>query len=332
MGCGASAKASPLSKYAPDGTHETPEVAHTAFPVTSTPPPPCIASAVEHPADGDPLPPYPVAGGYQQPLASTSASAAPPQSPLSAVEPAWDRGQPDPSAARRWPDGKKGLEARAEALTGMFQTYEADAAAAVATDPEKPLEPLVSPKNVQLLAQVLGADVAREPFIVPAAKILLSSLVAAFRESRSFGVPDVQHCLDVFGQHRSKHTDSFSAAAEQAAAFAGKVSCVECKLRATCYCADCEDTLCGRCFERLHAKGNRAKHARLDVNMAGFKQSQNGLDIETNPGQVFTRWHPFTDAGGMKFFYNFERQEAVRKIPEEELVWQPPPPLPALIS
>jgi len=63
-------------------------------------------------------------------------------------------------------------------LTGIFTTYEADAAAAVAAETAMPLEPLVSPQRVQQLAHILGADLAREPFLVPAAQLLLSSYLA----------------------------------------------------------------------------------------------------------------------------------------------------------
>jgi len=70
--------------------------------------------------------------------------------------------------------------------------------------------------------------------------------------------------------------------------------------------------------------------------MAGYKlkeapgpfEGEHSQSDLSSGGQVHIRWHPFSDAQGLRFFYNFERQEGVRKIPKEEFSWQPPPPLP----
>jgi len=50
--------------------------------------------------------------------------------------------------------------------------------------------------------------------------------------------------------------------------------CAECSAEPDSYCPECEDLFCTSCFDRLHAKGNRALHPRLDKGMAGFRSNQ----------------------------------------------------------
>lgn len=351
MGCGASAKPSSSGKYVADAA--TPEIAAglAACPddlseagnvsAKSSANRPSVSNKSSYrstPARGadlsssiSDLPDLPGLAQLEEksirPAAVTAATLTPARSDELGVALV----NPNASASRCAPKGKECLEARAESLTVIFRTYETDAAAAVAANPEKPTKPLVSPDYVQLLAHILGADLAREPFLVPAAKLLLPSLMASFRKSGCLKVEDARHCLDVFRSHRETQAKPSESPSQRRASPTGKASCVECAAAATCYCPDCEDSFCTACFAKLHSKGNRATHVRLDVSMAGFKAGQmsRAAESDTNVGQISMRWHAFSDAQGIRFFYNFERQEMVRTIPKDELAWQPPPPLPS---
>mmetsp|Transcript_133662 Transcript_133662/g.250051 ORF Transcript_133662/g.250051 Transcript_133662/m.250051 type:complete len:345 (-) Transcript_133662:117-1151(-) len=233
--------------------------------------------------------------------------------------------------------GKSGLEARADELTGIYRRYEADASAALAAGPQEPLEPLVSPERVQLVAHILGADLAREPFLVPTVKhFLSSSLAVSVRENGRVVDSNVQQCLNLFSECRSKEAESWISSHEPNSS--GKMVCVDCNLAASLYCPDCEDKFCNECFQKFHAKGNRTKHIRLDIYMVGFKTKETAGSLEgllqtsrhlhKNSGHVVNRWHPFYDARGLRFFYNFETEKAVRNIPENDIDRPPAPPLP----
>lgn len=318
MGCGAAAKASGPGKYSDD--EPAAELSFKEQSFSSRPPPrgaplataPAAPAAKAHVRDGDKARPAPRAVGPSV-KAVTGSNAPKNHRPTGASSPT--------------------PEARASALTEMFRKYEANAAAAVSANADKPLEPLVSPENTQQLAHILGADLVQEPFLVPAAKLLLPSLAAAFRDAGQLRGTDVKNALDLLDKHRDKEADGESARTSPVASV-----CAECGVKATCYCADCEDKFCEKCFRKLHAKGNRARHARLDVGMVGFKVNDGanaplGLketkDGEEQPSSLRknTRWHAFNDAWGMRYFYNFDLRQKVLELHEEELAWQPPPPL-----
>merc|ERR1712100_472030 len=157
--------------------------------------------------------------------------------------------------------------------------------------------------------------------------------------------------------------------------------CVECELVASCYCPECEDSLCEGCFDKLHSKGNRSRHipnhiipcvickvmpAKLqctytrgnycmdcytkkhaktlpkfldlkplkidyrkpkkkradDTSMSSplIPEDQDSFSksapLETTLGE---KWHAFYDLRGVKYYYNFETQESMRR-PQNELI------------
>eukprot|EP00435_Cladocopium_sp_Y103_P024630 s5155_g6.t1 len=103
-------------------------------------------------------------------------------------------------------------------------------------------------------------------------------------------------------------------------------ACEECGGEPIDYCPACEGFFCRACFKRLHCRGRRAEHPRLDISMAGFKMRSN---VETMQSQVVNvQWHPFHDDHGIRYYYNFETHRSVRQLSRKELMWRPPPPLP----
>lgn len=185
-------------------------------------------------------------------------------------------------------------------------------------------EPLVSPKYVSVVADIFGVNVITEPFLVPVLKYQLTSLASAYHR----GLLDASiaaSCLAEVKSERGKHSQ-VSNDDSRAESSASQASCEECGSAASCYCPACEDVFCQSCFRKLHAKGKRAEHPRLDLGMAGFKMKENPVPKWRQAAHL--RWHPFYDSLGVKYYHNFESQKTCRELSKKELMWQPPPPLP----
>eukprot|EP00439_Symbiodinium_sp_Y106_P019892 s1022_g2.t1 len=191
-------------------------------------------------------------------------------------------------------------------------------------------EPLVSPKYVMLAAEILGVDLIEDPFLVPpltlgpTEKLALPALAAAFQrgELNEDSVDEIYKALA--SARASAKTEE--AEAEDGPASAAVQTCEECDAPASWHCPACEGSFCSSCFDKLHARGRRAEHPRLDLAYAGFKMKRD--EVRARKQVVNIRWHAFYDAQGLKFYYNFESQQSLRKLSAKELAWQPPPPLP----
>merc|ERR1712187_939431 len=127
--------------------------------------------------------------------------------------------------------------------------------------------PLVSPKYVNNLADILGVDLttpgASEPFMVRTLKTFLKAFSQMYHEGE-LDTQEVKWCLEIVDNERAKADASLAPMGDEAnlidSAAGGQLYCVECDRVASCYCPECEDTLCEMCFDRLHAKGNRTRH------------------------------------------------------------------------
>jgi hypothetical protein len=154
-------------------------------------------------------------------------------------------------------------------LNRLFWTYESQCA----TSFEK-TEPLVSPKYIELMAEIVGVDVVVEWFMVRTLKIFLKAFCQQYRLEEELSEQEIRWCLDIVENERRKAEMTEQLKKEEAEAKLDattqvdpidplvhqQVYCVECQRLATCYCLGCTDPLCEECFLRIHEKGQRRFH------------------------------------------------------------------------
>lgn len=273
-------------------------------------------------------------------------------------------------------------------INRVLWSYEAESQTDVANQ-----MPLVSPKYVKVLGDILAIDLLIEPFMVRCLKRFLLAFSQMYHEG-DLDTEEVKCCLEIVDHERRKFDtakkikkmkpeDHPDAALDHAQP--GAMVCVQCSENASCYCPECGDCLCQECFDELHRKGNRAfhkpnhfiicnlcqimpamlactyhvgkkfcvdcytrKHAKtlpkyLDLkplkidykrsvkedefgNMPEVKEAllipedkesfSKGAPLETTLGE---KWHAFYDLRGVKYYYNFESQEPLRR-PQDNLI------------
>lgn len=272
-------------------------------------------------------------------------------------------------------------------INRVLWSYEAESQ----TDVQNQM-PLVSPKYVKLMGDILVSDLVEEPYMVRTLKTFLKAFSQMYHEGE-LDTQEVKWCLEIVDNERAKNTVAKSLAYEQDpseqldAGKQGKLYCVNDGVEATCYCPECGDCLCEQCFELLHRTGNRANHepnhfivcaickdnpAKLQCTYTRGKYCvecytkkhaktlPKFLDLKPlkidyrksvkeppKPGEVeedhkrsavseqelketFSRpaplettlgekWHAFYDLRGVKYYYNFETQESMRR-PQEDLI------------
>jgi len=256
--------------------------------------------------------------------------------------------------------------------------------------------PLVSPKYVNNLGEILGVDLVHEPFMVRTIKTFLRAFSQMYHEGE-LDVQEVKWCLEIVENERTKarvqekmhNAEEHDPADDLDSPEQGQLHCVDCGLIATCYCPECGDCMCMGCYDKLHMKGNRVTHepnyfilctfckqniAKLqctytrgkycyDCYMNSHKKTlPKFLDLkplridyrtsrkefdEANEGEpapassplipedrdtfskaapletpLGPKWHAFYDLRGVKYYYNFETQESVRR-PQDDLVCPP---------
>jgi hypothetical protein len=263
--------------------------------------------------------------------------------------------------------------------------------------------PLVSPKYVSVLAEILECDIKTEPYIVRTLKTFLKAFSQMYHEGE-LDTQEVKWCLEICENERAKDAvarnplDDDGGAGAIDSAMGGQLYCVECDMVASCYCPECEDTLCEMCFDRLHTKGNRSRHIpnhiipcvicknmpaklqctytrgnycvdcytkkhaktlpkfldlkplKIDYRTNALRTKNGklgtghdgdslddapppGMDIEvqecfSKPAPLETRlgekWHAFYDLRGVKYYYNFETEESMRRPEDEKLIGEKP--------
>lgn len=262
--------------------------------------------------------------------------------------------------------------------------------------------PLVSPKYVKILAEILECELVTEPFMVRALKTFLKAFSQMYHDGE-LDTQEVIYCLDIVKNERAKASVAKQLGIDDVdiddLGGQGQMYCVECLHTeanvAHLYCPECGDSLCLNCFEKLHAKGHRAthepnhfilcvmckvmpaklqctytrgkycsdcyhrKHAKtlpkfLDLKplKIDYKRSaklereekarKEGKQLESpltiidpeaketfsKPAPLETtlgeKWHAFYDLRGVKYYYNFETQESMRR-PQDDLVIQEEP-------
>lgn len=251
--------------------------------------------------------------------------------------------------------------------------------------------PLVSPKYVKTLGEILDCDLKEEPFMVRTLKTFMKAFSQMYHEGE-LDTQEVKWCLEIVENERAKDAvakqgldEDESEAIDPSAT--GQLYCVECDLVATCYCPECQDAFCEQCNDKLHKTGNRSrhipnhiipchickvmpaklqctytrmnfcvecynkKHAKtlpkfldlkplkidyrtnaLRVNAKANELEDNGpppgMEIEvkdsfSKPAPLETtlgeKWHAFYDLRGVKYYFNFETEESMRR-PQDELI------------
>lgn len=271
-------------------------------------------------------------------------------------------------------------------INRLLWTYEAESQQDVQNQ-----MPLVSPKYVKTLGDMLSVDLIAEEYMVRTLKTFLRAFSQMYHEGE-LDTKEVGWCLEIVANERKKYQEVMDMefeddpAAELDSSHPTQFKCIECKLTATCYCPECGDCMCESCFEGLHKKGNRVlhepnhfilcamckvmpaklqctytrgkycidcyqnKHARtlpkfLDLKPLKIDYKQNLRDpsslheqenvtaITPEDKETFSKsapletklpgkWHAFYDLRGVKYYYNFDTQESLRR-PQLELIKAP---------
>jgi hypothetical protein len=150
-------------------------------------------------------------------------------------------------------------------INRMLWTYEADCAADIASQ-----QPLISPKYVMLMADILDCDVKTEPTLVATIKTFLKAFSQQYRLEEDLDLQEIKWCMEIVENERQKADIASRMAAkeeideDQSRAIDplvhAQIYCVDCGVLGTVYCTDCQDALCDDCYGRLHEKGNRKNH------------------------------------------------------------------------
>lgn len=156
-------------------------------------------------------------------------------------------------------------------LNRMLWTYESECASQF-----DKVEPLVSPKYVELMAELVCVDVLEEPYMVRTLKIFLKAFCQQYRLEEDLSEQEIRWSLDIVENERRKAEIQNSLKGKDLFFLKGAVEtgeadpmdphvhkqvyCVECQKLATCFCIDCTDPFCEECFFRIHQKGQRRQH------------------------------------------------------------------------
>jgi hypothetical protein len=164
-------------------------------------------------------------------------------------------------------------------LNRMLWSYEADCA----TNFEEQ-QPLLSPKYIQIMAQIFKVDLNAEPELVRTLKIFIKAFSQQYRLEDELSDQEIRWSVEIIENERKKlemqaelkkHNELYglNEMGETADAVArreaedpinplvhAQVFCVECSKLGTCFCINCQDSFCEECFLRIHEKGQRRKH------------------------------------------------------------------------
>jgi len=155
-------------------------------------------------------------------------------------------------------------------INRMLWSYEADCAQDITNQ-----QPLISPKCIKDMADVLEVNLPEEPFMVGTLKTFLKAFSQQYRLEEDLDLQEIKWCVEIVENERTKASiaGQMPNAAEKDDAeedgikptVHAQLYCVESGNLATVYAADCGDCFCEEEYERLYAKGNRAKMKPVNI-------------------------------------------------------------------
>jgi hypothetical protein len=154
-------------------------------------------------------------------------------------------------------------------INRMLWSYEADCAQDISTQ-----QPLVSPKCVQQIADILDVDLSTEPYMVGTLKTFLKAFSQQYRLEEDLDLQEIKWCIEIVENERTKAgiasempKDTEEEKEDDAIqpTVHGQLYCVESGKLATIYAPDCGDCFCEEEYERLYSKGNRARMKPVNI-------------------------------------------------------------------
>mmetsp|Transcript_94400 Transcript_94400/g.303510 ORF Transcript_94400/g.303510 Transcript_94400/m.303510 type:complete len:644 (-) Transcript_94400:27-1958(-) len=151
----------------------------------------------------------------------------------------------------------------------LLWTYEATR---VETDASQ--DPLICPEYLARLADIFGYDIKVSGCIVRNLKAQLKIFARSYREHQDVDMSDVVNCAETLQRDVEKYAemqDHWISRVKEDARFDltllanGELQCVNCGTIALCFCLECKDYLCLKCYGALHTKGSRAQHAPFQL-------------------------------------------------------------------
>ncbi|KAF4656014.1 hypothetical protein FOZ61_007243, partial [Perkinsus olseni] len=134
-------------------------------------------------------------------------------------------------------------------------------------------EPLISPSQLRKLGTIFGVDLAKEGHLVRVLKRFLKIFAEEYQQRNDISKSQVIICVDTLSTEterwevlKDNWEDALSGGRNHnidiPALANGEVACVECPDKpALSYCLECRDHTCLDCFNKLHRKGHRSRHA-----------------------------------------------------------------------
>lgn len=141
---------------------------------------------------------------------------------------------------------------------------------ATRVETEHDQEPLISPEYIGRLADIFGHDIHTSGYLVRNLKAQLKLFAKSYRVSQDISIQEVEDCAKILDRDSEKYYEmrehwEFKVNEEVrfdlTALAQGELRCVECDTTALCFCLECKDYLCLRCYDNLHAKGQRLLHS-----------------------------------------------------------------------
>jgi hypothetical protein len=154
-------------------------------------------------------------------------------------------------------------------INRMLWSYEAECATDIGTQ-----QPLISPRGVQQIADILDVDLATEPFLVNVLKTFLKAFSQQYRLEEDLDLQEIAWCVEIVENERTKATIGKDIANDiqkekdddviQPTVHA-QIYCIESGKLATIYAPDCGDCFCDEEYTRLYAKGNRKRMDPVNI-------------------------------------------------------------------
>lgn len=151
----------------------------------------------------------------------------------------------------------------------LLWTYEA-----TRVETEASQDPLICPEYLERLADIFDYDIKTSGCIARNLKAQLKVFAHSYRELQDVEMSDIVSCAEILQRDVEKYAemqDHWIHRVKEEARFDltllanGELQCVNCGTIALCFCLECKDYLCLKCYDALHCKGSRADHAPFQL-------------------------------------------------------------------